>query len=152
MDMTVFFVDGDPAAQGSKRLVSLRNGRTVMIENSKKVKPWRASVAAAARAHGCPLREGDVCVIAKFRFVRPRSHFGRSGSIRASAPARPGYADCDKLARAICDALSGIAYRDDRQVACIAVEREWADDGLGSGATIVVADAPKSGIWSYRPN
>ena len=33
----VVWVDGDPAAQGSKRLVRLKDGRSVMLENSKRV-------------------------------------------------------------------------------------------------------------------
>ena len=39
-----FTVRGIPGAQGSKRHV----GHGVMIESSKKVKPWRSDVKAAA--------------------------------------------------------------------------------------------------------
>lgn len=146
---TAFVVDGDPAAQGSKRLVSLRSGRSVMLENSRKVKPWRSAVAAAARAAQCPLRSGDVLMCVRVRFSRPKSHFTSTGAIRAAAPVRPGYADCDKLARAVCDALTGIAYHDDRQVACLSIEREWSDPGAGNGAVVMLSDAPRAGDWKY---
>jgi hypothetical protein len=53
------------------------------------------------------------------------------------------------LARAICDALAGIAYRNDRQVALLAVERVWASPGEGPGATIGIAPAPAAGVWTY---
>ena len=40
-------VRGVPAPQGSKRHI----GNGILIENSKKVKPWRQDVRAAAIAH-----------------------------------------------------------------------------------------------------
>ena len=43
-DVLVFNVNGTPGAQGSKRHV----GHGVMIESSKKVKPWRTDVKTAA--------------------------------------------------------------------------------------------------------
>lgn len=33
--------------------------------------------------------------------------------------------DCDNIAKSICDALNGIAYRDDRQIATLAVRKEY---------------------------
>jgi Holliday junction resolvase RusA-like endonuclease len=134
----IFFVHGDPAAQGSKRLVRLRNGRTVMLEQSQKVKPWRSAIAARARESWSTPIVGDVEVAASVQFVRPASHYRKDGTIKPSAPARPGYADCDKLARAICDGLAGIAYANDRQVARLTVERVWAPPGEGPGAWLEI--------------
>jgi Holliday junction resolvase RusA-like endonuclease len=135
-------VHGEPAAQGSKRLVRTRAGRTLMLENSAKVKPWRTAVAQAARVANCPLFGGDVAIHAVLLFVRPASHFGKAGQLRASAPERPGYIDVDKGARAILDALAGIAYQNDRQVAVLSIQRMWAEPGMGSGAWIEIAHAP----------
>lgn len=146
---TVLWVDGDPAAQGSKRLVRLKTGRTIMLENSKRVKPWRAAVAEAARAANLKPVTTDVLIHARVRFVRPQSHYRPDGSIKPRSPDRPGYADCDKLARAICDALAGIAYANDRQVAALAIEREWAVEGTGSGAAILIKPCPGKGGWGY---
>lgn len=145
----VVWVDGDPAAQGSKRLVRTKAGRTIMLENSRKVKPWRAAVADAAREARCPCFMGDVAIYAVVRFVRPKSHYRKDGSIKAGHAARPGYADCDKLARAICDGLAGIAYPNDRQVAVLAIERVWAAAGTGPGAVIGIGPAPESGRFEY---
>ena len=44
MDKIFIPVRGVPAPQGSKRHI----GHGIMIENSKKVKPWRQDVRAAA--------------------------------------------------------------------------------------------------------
>jgi hypothetical protein len=150
MTSATIYVDGDPAAQGSKRLVTLKTGRTIMLENSKKVKPWRSCVSDAATAQRCPMFEGDVALYACVRFVRPASHFRKDGTLKASAAARPGKADCDKLIRAIGDALTGIAYHDDRQIAVLAIERVWANPGQRSGAVINLAPAPASGRWVYE--
>jgi crossover junction endodeoxyribonuclease RusA len=136
-----FFVPGNAAAQGSKRLVRLRNGRTVMLEQSRKVKPWRAAVAAAAAEAGCKPLTGDVALVASVQFVRPVGQLRKDGTVKGSAPARPGYADCDKLARAICDGLAGIAYTNDRQVAELAIQRVWAPSGEGPGAWLTICPA-----------
>lgn len=66
-----------------------------------------------------------------FRFPRPRSHFLKSG-LRPNAP---GYVtrtpDIDKLARAALDALTGVAFLDDKQVAVLRASKEYSDDRPG---------------------
>lgn len=44
--MTTFHVAGIPAPQGGKSGY-IRGGHVVLVESSKKVKPWRAAVAQA---------------------------------------------------------------------------------------------------------
>lgn len=146
--MPEFFAHGVPAPQGSKRLVRLRTGRVMMLEDSKRVMPWRAVVAAAAAAARIPLFESDVEVSISARWVRPVTHLNKDGSVRRSSPPRPGYADCDKLARAVCDALAGIAYRNDRQVVRLHVERRWCESGEAPGAAISVdaVEDPRIGL------
>lgn len=150
-DTKTFTVVGDPAAQGSKRLVRTKAGRTIMLENSKKVRPWRTAVAEAAVASNVRVREGDVELVAVVRFVRPLSHFRTNGEVKPSAALRPGRSDSDKLLRAILDALTGVAYHDDRQVACVAIERVWCGQGEAPGATISIRGCDAAGRWSYTP-
>jgi len=121
-----FFVAGDPRPQGSKRLVRLRNGRTAMIDASKGLKPWRIEIARQAQRHSQRLSD-DVRVDMLFVFARPKSHFNSRGELRPNAPRRPRKLDLDKLARAVCDALTGVAYDDDRQVAILVAERRYTD-------------------------
>lgn len=150
-------VYGLPAPQGSKRHV----GGGVMVESSKKVKPWRADVRFAAEeliacdcpdqcgglAPGYPL-DGPLVVRMVFSFVRPRSHYrtGRNAHLlRDGAPARPqGPPDLSKLLRSTEDALTSAgAWRDDARV--VEYERAakvWAGEDPealdASGALIVV--------------
>ena len=105
-------VPGVPAPQGSKRHV----GRGRLIEQSKRVGPWRDAVRAATAAQlgGKPYSYGaaaaPVAVQVEFYMPRPRTHYGtgrNAGTIRTSAPGRPATRpDVDKLARAVLDALN----------------------------------------------
>lgn len=119
----VIVVHGLPAPQGSKRHV----GNGVMIESSKKVKPWRQDVVAAAleviESYGWTWETLDGCLHVRmvFSFTRPKSHYrtGRNAHLlRADAPAQPqGTPDLDKLARSTCDALTTAgAWKDDARV------------------------------------
>jgi len=119
-------VHGLPAAQGSKRYVGHRRGadgreRAVLIEQSKRVKPWRRQVAdAAALVRPAELMDGPLVADMVFTFARPKSHYrtGRNaGLLKDTAPAAPAVApDLSKLARSTEDALTGIIWRDDSRV------------------------------------
>jgi crossover junction endodeoxyribonuclease RusA len=107
-----FDVAGIPAPQGSKRPVLLGNGKTGMVESSKKVGPWRDAVRSdtAHAMNGAPPLAGPVSVTLAFRLARP-----------ASLPRRVGFPekrpDLDKLIRSTLDGLTaGGAFGDDSQV------------------------------------
>lgn len=123
-------VAGLPAPQGSKRHV----GRGVMVESSKKVKPWREDVRAATLAAiGCdcpdscgglmpgyPL-DGPLVASMVFTFARPKSHYrtGRNAHLlRDGASVRPsGLPDLSKLLRSTEDAITSAGgWRDDARV------------------------------------
>src|SRR5262249_28264790 len=106
-----FTVRGIPAPQGSKRHV----GNGVMVESSKRVKPWRDAVrsdAVAAMSKAgidhCGF-DGPLVLDVVFYFARPKSHY-RTGAnshlLRDGAPAAPmGPPDLSKLVRSTEDAL-----------------------------------------------
>lgn len=124
-------VHGVPAPQGSKR--HLGNG--IMVESSKRVKPWREAVKhATLDTNHCPSFEhrhdddsvclpipGPVKLDVAFLLPRPKGHY-RTGRfahlLRDSAPWYPaGKPDLDKLLRSTMDGLgeAGV-WRDDCQV------------------------------------
>lgn len=109
-------VPGPAAPQGSKRAF-VCGGRAVLVESSKRCKPWRALVASYAREcmGSLPPTECYVAVDVWYVFERPKSHLCKSG-LRSNAPAYPARPDVDKLVRATLDALTGVVYRDDAQV------------------------------------
>lgn len=138
-DPITFDVIGLPGPQGSKRPVGrTRTGRTVMIESSAKVRPWRQDVAAAALATAAPQITGPVALSVTFRFLRPKGHYGARG-LRPSAPVhmrtRP---DLDKLLRSTCDALTGPLLREDSQVSQITAHKRYCCGDERPGALITV--------------
>lgn len=106
-------VYGNPAPQGSKKFVGMAGGRGLMVESSKKVKPWRQDVVAAAlqvRQGAIPL-DGPLIVRMVFTMPKPASAPKR----RRTWPNRKP--DVSKLARSTEDALTtaGI-WADDARV------------------------------------
>lgn len=146
-DLTVRVI-GDPAPQGSKTAYRKGN-RTVLVESSKAVKPWRAIVAAetvqAKRQQQQPMLIGDVEVGLVFWLRRPAGHYGtgrNAGSLRPSAPPRPGVKpDLDKLARSTLDALgTANAYSDDSRVVLLQAEKRYATEEHPPGVHITIKE------------
>ncbi len=123
-----FTIPGAAAPQGSKRAIRLRTGRTVLVESSARVKPFRAVAAVcAAQAWNRPPTAEVVGLEVTFRFVRPKSHFTARGALRSGAPLIPTRIDLDKLARSLGDALTGVIYLDDSQIGAMWLCKEWGD-------------------------
>jgi crossover junction endodeoxyribonuclease RusA len=97
--VTVF---GNPAPQGSKKFVGCdRNGRGILVESSKHVRPWREDVKAAALAvrNGAAPLDGALCGRMVFTMRKPKS----APKTRRTYPStRP---DLSKLIRSTEDAL-----------------------------------------------
>lgn len=133
-----FFVAGHPQPGGSKRGFAIRQPggrvRVAIVEDAKRNKPWRSSVAmvASQAMTGSPLA-GPISVDVVFRVARPKGHFGsgrNAGTVRPSAPMHPTTKpDATKLWRAAEDALTGIVWRDDAQIVRQTVEKRYADAG-----------------------
>jgi Holliday junction resolvase RusA-like endonuclease len=129
------WVGGDPWPQGSKtiikgRLVEYFNLATPKRKNGSRLrsggelKSWRRVISLVAQAHmrnvGGEIIKGPAWVSLHF-FMQPR------------------YIDLDidKCVRAVLDALSGVAYVDDRQVLSIrGLEQDVCDPAIGPGVEI----------------
>ncbi len=127
-------VIGTPAPQGSKRHV----GKGIMVESSKKVRPWREAVANAA-VDQVPesLRGMDGPLTLLVTFVMPR--LGDSASRKRVAMGPIGPPDLSKLVRSTEDALTtaGI-WRDDARVVWTLAEKRYAFPGEPTGAYICI--------------
>jgi crossover junction endodeoxyribonuclease RusA len=123
-----FQVHGLAQTQGSKRAFPFkrRDGRlgVAVSDDNPKGKAWKSQVADAAREAmflaGRVLTAEPVILEMVFVMLRPKSHFGsgrNAAVLKDSAPRFPaGKPDVLKLTRAVEDALTGIAWRDDSQV------------------------------------
>ena len=117
-------VYGIPAPKGSKRFVGLsKSGRGILIESSKREKPWAESVKwAALEARNAAKREGQPDAIAGavevemvFTVPKPKS----APKTRRTWPDKKP--DLSKLVRSTEDALTEVgAWEDDaRVVRCV---------------------------------
>lgn len=136
-------VYGTPAPQGSKQAY-VRGKRAVLVEVSRKVKPWREAVVAAAQASGLSYG-GIVAVQVIFYMPRPKSHYGsRKGQpyLKDTAPSYPsGKPDIDKLLRSTFDALttSGI-IEDDSRIVEVFARKLYEREDCPPGAAIQLTE------------
>lgn len=129
-----FFVEGTPAPQGSKSGF-IRGGRVVLVESSKKVKPWREAVGAKARESVGELLDGPLVLEVEFVMPRPKALGDKEAPPMVQRP------DTDKLLRSTCDGLTGTAYADDSQVVTIHAHKRRAKPGESPGACIALDPA-----------
>jgi Holliday junction resolvase RusA-like endonuclease len=121
-----FFIDGEPAPQGSKNGF-VKNGRVVMVESSKKVKPWRAAVAEQTAKHcrdqGLEPLDKPVEIALVFYLPKPKT-------VKRDWPSvKP---DLDKLIRSTFDGLTtGGLYVDDALVIALSASKQYATDRIG---------------------
>lgn len=123
-----FTIYGLARPAGSKKgFYNQKAGRVIITDANASSRPWKAQVSdAAAQAmtyHDdegtsgyLPPLDGPLALELVFYVPRPKGHYGKRG-LKPSAPEFPTVKpDVLKLARAVEDALSGIAYRDDSQI------------------------------------
>jgi Holliday junction resolvase RusA-like endonuclease len=109
----IIIVYGDPAPQGSKKFVGMAGGHGVLVESSKKVKPWRQDVVTAAREAmaGFTTFDGPLRLKMVFTLPKPSSAPKRRRTWPNKKP------DVSKLARSTEDALvTAGALKDDARI------------------------------------
>lgn len=113
------FVKGKNPDGSLKLGVALRDGTK---ESAERHAAWRERVSSfAAQAMSAAARlpvSGALVLSVRFVFTRPKGHLRKRGQLSKSAPRHhTTYPDLTKLVRALEDALTGIVWVDDKQVA-----------------------------------
>lgn len=131
-DLEITVRDHRPAPQGSKRHVG--HGR--LLEQSKRVAPWRAVVEAAAKnamnarwlaGNGEESLDGPLSVEIVFTVRKPASAPKR----RVTWPTTRDSGDIDKLLRSTFDALTtGGAIADDSRIVEVTARKVFPGEGL----------------------
>lgn len=122
MKVYQFEAVGVPVPQGSTRAF-VHDGRAVVTHvKPAALKAWRDMIGWKAREVIHEVHEGGITVEAVFWLMRPASV---SAKRRPDVTVKP---DIDKLARALLDAMTGIAFRDDAQVVSLEVAKRYCDD------------------------
>lgn len=116
-----FVVFGKAAPQGSKRIGRNKAGKPIILDDSRKTKPWRAEVAMAATqamfAQRLTTLQGPLYTKITFVRVRPKNQLLKDGRVKPGAPILPAVkADLSKVNRAVEDAMSEIVFGDDAQI------------------------------------
>lgn len=115
--MIIFNVDGQPIPQGSMKVI---NGHVIHSQGSA-LAAWRSAIALSAKSAGAKPHIEPVEIELVFRMAKPRTVTRSEPSV---AP------DLDKLIRAVLDALTAVAYRDDGQVTRITATKEYGTPGV----------------------
>jgi crossover junction endodeoxyribonuclease RusA len=123
-----FFVPGIPRPGGSKKAFYIKKlNRVVVTEDNPRSMDWRTSVAWAAKEAVATPIAGALEVHFAFFLTRPKSHYGARG-LKPSAPKYPTVKpDITKLIRSTEDAMKGIAWIDDSQIASQHGEKFYGD-------------------------
>lgn len=147
-----FEVLGHPEPAGSKAgFRHPHTGRVIIVDASKKARPWKQEVArTAGDVIGEGVRpvwgDGPLEVVLTFTLARPRGHYGTGRNalvLKPSAPLFPAVKpDIDKLSRGVLDALTSVVYRDDAQIVRKAAAKVY---GEPEGVRIVVRRARREG-------
>lgn len=101
--MIEFRVVGQPIPQGSMKVI---NGHIIHSQGSA-LAAWRSLVALAAKRAGATPTDAPISMTLIFIMKKPKTVTRQYPTV---AP------DLDKLVRAVLDALTAIAYKDDSQV------------------------------------
>ena len=132
--MYLFSVEMRPVPQGS---MTASYNRVTGISHVHHVQGsalalWRAAIREEARKAGVQKSYAPIIVTIDFGMTRPKAHMqlrgGKYVPKQKYADAIPALMpDIDKLARAVLDALTGVAYNDDAQVVGLHCTKVYAD-------------------------
>jgi Holliday junction resolvase RusA-like endonuclease len=130
------FIYGEPKGQPRARAFARKMGakHVARMYDSDVADAWKRAVDLGIErelkaAAGALDPVGAFDVQLTFFFRRPKSHYGKGGHVKASAPVcHVSKPDADNLAKLVLDRITrgGRIWRDDSQVARLRVEKFWA--------------------------
>lgn len=126
--MTAFKVNLKPVTQGSVTAIPVRRktgnyGAVVIHNKSTELYEMRAVIQSEYQKAGGEFYEKEpIAITLLFSFIRPKSVSEKKRPYMTVKP------DLDKLIRAVLDALTNVAYKDDSQVIHIYAEKVYSDE------------------------
>ena len=128
-----FVVLGRPQPKGSKQVLPVKGPRRFIVrESNPRAQQWALAVSIVAHEHHHgDLIRGPVAVTIAFYFARPKAHYGTGRNALSVKPSAPRHMttvpDADKCARCTNDALTGIVFHDDAQIADLHVVKRYGE-------------------------
>lgn len=124
-----FRVPGRPIPQPRPKISTRGGFGRAYVEAKHPIHAYRRAIAAAASGTAWwGVSDGAWEVEIEAVFQRPQSHLTRRG-VRRSAPRWPPRVDWDNLGKGVCDALTGVVWKDDDQVIDGRVKKRFAVAG-----------------------
>ena len=123
--MVEFMVLGAPKGKERPRAAKLRD-RTI-VYTPKKTKDYEREIATADRTQCRGIFSGAVAIEIHAYYEIPKSASRKRVLDMVSDRERPTKKpDGDNIAKAVCDALNGVAYKDDSQVVDLTVRKYYS--------------------------
>ena len=123
--MVEFMVLGAPKGKERPRAAKLRD-RTILY-TPKKTKDYEREIATAYRTQCRGIFSGAVAIEIHAYYEIPKSASRKRVLDMVSDRERPTKKpDGDNIAKAVCDALNGVAYKDDSQVVDLTVRKYYS--------------------------
>ncbi|HBP4946776.1 TPA: RusA family crossover junction endodeoxyribonuclease [Pseudomonas aeruginosa] len=123
-----FSVDGVP--RGKERPRAARTGAGVRMYTPKQTEDYERSIAMAAQKAlaGRPLIAGPVLIELRMFHPIPRSWSKKRQAMALIGEVMPTVkCDADNCLKAVCDALNGVAWKDDTQVVNVMLAKRYAE-------------------------
>lgn len=122
-----FTIPGEPCGKARPRVVRSGNfsraytpEKTVNYENLVKLEYQR-------QCNNAYIAEGGIYMHIIARFAIPNSASKRKAQAMLDGAIRPTKKpDCDNIIKIVCDALNGIAYKDDAQIISVSIEKRYS--------------------------
>jgi Holliday junction resolvase RusA-like endonuclease len=140
------FIFGDPKGQPRARAFARKMGakHVARMYDSDEADAWKRAVDLGIEREQIvslvdPVGAFDVKLT--FFFRRPKSHYGKGGHVKASAPiCHVSKPDADNLAKLVLDRITRgeRIWRDDSQVAKLSVHKFWAITDARIGVYVTV--------------
>lgn len=126
-----FTVPGPPQGKARPKVVRLKNGfshtytpdKTVAYEELVRMRYQ----AAAQGFHFADDAQVGIQITARYPVPKSKSKKAKAAMLagRIKPAKKP---DCDNIVKIVCDALNGIAYRDDAQIVLAQITKEYDDE------------------------
>jgi Holliday junction resolvase RusA-like endonuclease len=136
--MIAFYVPGEPVAKGRPRFVCA-TGRTFTPAKTISYEGQVKSAAYVAMDCARPM-EGPVRLTVRATWLVPKSWSKKRKDAAVWKESKP---DADNIAKIVKDALNGLVYRDDAQVAELIVQKRY---GVLAGLTVSIEQLQNHGV------
>lgn len=162
----ILVVHGTPVGKGRPRFVRA-TGRTYTPDQTVSAENAIRDVWINTGRTRCA--DGPLEIIVTLWLNRPQGHYKRDGTLSAAGQRSPRPTkrpDLDNSLKLCCDALNGLAYRDDAQITDATVHKLWcypnetprtvielypADDGQSTRAEMILRGVPDV-QWRAEPD